>query len=103
MPISQVVLAEFTRNAVTRIDVNDRFNQATVCFRDGSTLRFEHSTRDNRWARASAGETTADRVCQALAQFRLNARHLQLFFNDGSDADFPITERGQETDGVTVG
>ena len=55
---------------------------------NGSYLQFEHSSRSNRWARASAGETIADRVCRELSQFRLNGKHLQLFFQDGSDAEF---------------
>ncbi len=103
MPISEAVLAEFTKSTATRVVVNDRFNRAAVYFGDGSCLRFEHTSRENRWARASSEKTTADRVCQALAQFRLNAKHLQLFFDDGSDADFPMTERGPETDGTTLG
>ena len=39
-------------------------------------------------ARASASSNMADSLCQALQRFRLNAKHLQLYFEDGSDAEF---------------
>jgi hypothetical protein len=35
----------------------------------------------------------ADSVCQAMRLFRLNAKHLQLYFTDGSDAEFFITTK----------
>ncbi len=82
------MLAHFAKTETTRYTVNAGFTQALLYFKDGSYLQFEHSSRSNRWARASAGETIADRVCQELSQFRLNGKHLQLFFQDGSDAEF---------------
>jgi hypothetical protein len=82
------MLAEWTRKNATRYLVNAEFNQAVLFFADGSYLQFEHTSRHNRWARASADSTTADNICRLLRQFRLNAKHLQLFFEDGSDAEF---------------
>ncbi len=82
------MLADFAKTETTRYRVNATFTQALLYFKDGSYLQFEHSSRSNRWARASAGETIADRICRELTQFRLNAKHLQLFFEDGSDAEF---------------
>jgi hypothetical protein len=82
------MLAEAARRDVVRYVVNAEFNQAVLYFRDSSFLQFEHIGRDRRWARASSDGTTADKICQALRQFRLNAKHLQLFFVDGSDAEF---------------
>ena len=82
------MLAEFARSQVTQYYVNSAFNQAVLHFRDGSTLQFEHTSRENRWARASADATMADQACKSLYQFRLNAKHLQLFFQDGSDVEF---------------
>jgi hypothetical protein len=78
----------YTKNNTSRYEVNTAFTQATLFFQDGSYLQFEHSSRANRWARASAPETMADEICRALYQFRLNAKHLQLFFDDGSDAEY---------------
>ena len=68
--------------------MNAAFTQATLHFADGSMLLFEHTSRSNRWARASADSTIADEICRQIRQFRLNAKHLQLFFEDGSDAEF---------------
>jgi hypothetical protein len=79
--------ADFTHDNTLRYVVNSEFTEATVFFRDGSFLRLVHKTRGERWARPSADDTTAGRVCRALRQFRLNAKHLQLFFEDGSDVE----------------
>jgi len=81
-------LAEFTRQTAERYLVNAEFNEATVFFNDGSFLQFEHKSRERRWARPSVDDSAAGRVCRALRQFRLNAKHLQLFFEDGSDVEF---------------
>ena len=81
-------LGEYAKKKATRYEVNAAFNQAVLHFDDGSHLQFEHSSRSNRWARASADRTTADEICRSIQQFRLNAKHLQLFFEDGSNAEF---------------
>jgi hypothetical protein len=83
-----VDLAEYAKRHVTRYVVNAAFNRATLDFTDGSHLEFQHTSRSDRWARASADATIADDICRAMQQFRLNAKHLQLFFQDGSDAEF---------------
>jgi hypothetical protein len=85
-----VNFAEYAKNKVTRYVVNGAFNQATLDFVDGSQLKFEHTSRSNRWARASADATLADEICRSIHQFRLNAKHLQLFFEDGSNAEFVV-------------
>ena len=79
---------EYARTQATQYTSNPAFTEATLHFTDGSELRFEHTSRTNRWARASAPGTIADEICIALRQFRLNAKHLQLFFDDGTDAEF---------------
>lgn len=80
--------AEYLKKKSPRYEVNAAFNQARLHFDDGSELQFEHTSRSNRWARASAGGTIADEICRSMRQFRLNAKHLQIFFEDGSDAEF---------------
>ena len=80
--------AEHARRHVIRYAVNAAFNRATLNFTDGSSVEFEHTSRDNRWARASADATLADEICRSMRQFRLNAKHLQLFFEDGSNVEF---------------
>ena len=80
--------ADLAKTETTRYVVDATFTQAVLYFKDGSHLQFEHSSRSNRWARASRVGTTADKICRSIHQFRLNAKHLQLFFEDGSDAEF---------------
>ena len=82
--------ADYAKNKTARYEVNANYNHAVLHFEDGSYLHFEHTSRTNRWARASADGTTADAICRALHQFRLNAKHLQLFFEDGSDAEYTL-------------
>jgi hypothetical protein len=82
------MISDFTKNHATRYIANAEFTQAALHFDDGSHLTFEHSSRANRWARPSTDGSTADIVCRAMIQFRLNAKHLQLFFDDDSNAEF---------------
>lgn len=81
-------LAQTVQTQVVRYVANPAFTQAILVFTDGSRLLFEHSSRANRWARASVADSMADHCCQSLQQFRLNAKHLQLYFGDGSDVEF---------------
>ena len=82
------MLAELFRHDIVRYVVDLNFKRAALFFRDESFIEFEHSGRQNRWARASGDGTLANQVCRAIHQFRLNAKHLQLFFQDGSDLEF---------------
>ena len=86
--LTPVSLAEYAKKKIIRYEVNAAFTQALLHCDDGSHLQFEHTSRSNRWARASADHTAADEICRAIHQFRLNAKHLQLFFEDGSTAEF---------------
>ena len=97
------MLGETTSAETTRIVVNEAFNRAAVYFEDGSRLDFEHTSRRNRCARASAQDTTADKVCRRLTQFRLNAKHLQLFFVDGSETEYAMTRQGDTSNGTSLG
>ena len=90
------MLAELIHEQVERYVVNAEFNQAVLFFKDGSYLQFEHTSRDNRWARASVEGAMADKICQSLPQFRLNAIHLQLYFDDGSEKEFIVAASSQK-------
>jgi len=81
-------LADFAHDNTVRYLVNSDFTEATLFFKDGSSLSFVHKARDQRWARPSTDDTTAGKICRALQQFRLNAKHLQLFFEDKSEIEF---------------
>ena len=82
------MLADDVRKDALRYDADAEFKRAALFFSDGSFIEFEHSSRNTRWARASADGTIADKVNLWIRIFRLNAKHLQLFFEDGSDAEF---------------
>ena len=56
---------EYANRHVTRYAVNAAFTRATLDFSDGSQLEFEHSSRSNRWAKASADSTIADEICRS--------------------------------------
>jgi hypothetical protein len=89
------MLNDVVRSEAVRYDADAEFKHAALFFRDGSFIEFEHSSRDTRWARASADGTMADQICRSIRIFRLNAKHLQLFFEDGTDAEFVKHERLQ--------
>ena len=80
--------AAYAKQHAANYSPNIQFTRATLDFSDGSYIEFEHSSRSNRWARASAEATMAHEICRALRNFRLNAKHLQLFFEDGTDVEF---------------
>jgi len=89
------MFANLVQSEVVRYDADADFKRAALFFRDGSFIEFEHSSRDTRWARASADGTMADKICRSIRIFRLNAKHLQLFFEDGTNAEFLKHERLQ--------
>jgi hypothetical protein len=90
----------FLRSAFVALEVNEDFSEAVLVLRDGSRLRFRHRVGE-RWAKAEVedgsggGESLAGAVLAALALFRLNAKHLDVQFADGSrwEARFPGRDR----------
>jgi hypothetical protein len=80
----------FLRSSFVALEVNDDFSEAVVALRDGSRLRFRHRVGE-RWVRAEGGEGLAGTVLAAVSQFRLNAKHLDVQFADGTrwEARFP--------------
>jgi len=89
MPVTS---KETLRRELTTVEVDDRFSEAILQFRDGSRLCFCHRV-GQRWAKAvgpgrqehqtgHAGDLLA-----AMVLFRLNAKHLDIQFQDGSRWD----------------
>ena len=80
----------FLRSSFVALEVNDDFSEAVVVLRDDSRLRFRHRVGE-RWVRAEGGAGLAATVLAAVSQFRLNAKHLDVQFTDGSrwEARFP--------------
>jgi hypothetical protein len=75
---------EQLRRWLATIEVNDDFTEAAVAFVDGSRLEFRHRV-DERTAKAvGSQQARAGRVLAWIAMFRLNAKHLDVQFTDGS-------------------
>ena len=80
--------SDLFQSQITDYTASPGFTRALLRFTDGSTLHFEHAV-GKRTAQAYPAESLADLACQSLRMFRLNAKHLQLYFTDGSDLEFP--------------
>ena len=80
---------EFLRHAFVGIEVDGAFAEAVLTLRDGSRLAFCHRVGE-RWAKAvgpasaEAQAGMAGEVLSRIALFRLNAKHLDVQFSDGS-------------------
>jgi hypothetical protein len=70
------------RAALSSVEVNDTFTEAVIGMTDGSRLHFCHRVGE-RWARAE-GTGRAEEVLAMIALFRLNGKHLDVQFHDGS-------------------
>jgi hypothetical protein len=73
----------FLRQALVSVEVNDTFSEAVVVLGDGSRLRFCHRVGE-RWARAEDDNGLAGEVLARMTLFRLNGKHLDVLFQDGS-------------------
>ena len=79
---------ELLRRSFVSLEVNADFTEATLVLSDGSRLCFRHRV-GQRWVRAEGSDDAlAGQILAGVSQFRLNAKHLQLFFEDGTDAEF---------------
>ena len=80
---------EVLRGAFVSLDVNEDFSEAVLLLRDGSRLCFRHRVGE-RWAKAVGAAEAVDegglagRVLALIGMFRLNAKHLDVQFQDGS-------------------
>jgi hypothetical protein len=72
----------FLRRALASVEVNDTFSEAAVVMTDRSRLCFCHRVGE-RWASAE-GAGLAEEVLAMIATFRLNGKHLDVQFRDGS-------------------
>lgn len=74
------------------VEVNAIFTEAVLTFHDGSRLCFCHRVGE-RWAKAVGPGRSEDETGRAgehlssIKMFRLNARHLDIQFEDGSRWD----------------
>ena len=88
--------ADFLRTAFVALEVNERFTEAELRLRDGSRLCFCHRVGE-RSARAAGpdGAALAGTILAQIALFRLNGKHLDIQFADGSRWEAPFQARGE--------
>ena len=78
---------EVLRDSFVSIKTDARFTEAVVAIRDGSVLYFCHRVGE-RWAKAVGPKGNeggcSQELLDAIRMFRLNAKHLEILFDDGS-------------------
>jgi hypothetical protein len=79
---------ELLRRVFVSVEVNETFTHATVSLNDNSQLLFCHRVGE-RWVKAEAGQGKiapglAQDLLARIAMFRLNHKHLDMQFDDGS-------------------
>jgi hypothetical protein len=84
--------ADILRTELSAVEADAHFTEAVMCFRDESRLCFCHRVGE-RWAKAigpahdeQAGGLAGE-LLAAMTLFRLNAKHLDIQFDDGSRWD----------------
>jgi len=83
------------RDSFASLEVDASFTEAVLLMRDGSRLYFCHRVGE-RWAKAvdAGGDGTdaslAGRVLALISLFRLNGKHLDIRFDDGSHWEAPF-------------
>ena len=83
---------EVLRRALLAIDVNENHTEAVMHLKDNSRLCFCHQVGE-RWAKTVGPQEQerdggqADEILSAISMFRLNRKHLDIQFKDGSRWD----------------
>ena len=83
---------ETLRRALSAVEVNEDFTEAVMRLQDNSRLCFCHGVGE-RWAKAVGPEKReheggeAGQLLSAISMFRLNRKHLDIQFEDGSRWD----------------
>ena len=88
---------ETLRRALLTVVANENFTEAVMRFRDNSRLCFCHRVGE-RWAKAVGPEQQeaeaglAGELLSSVSMFKLNAKHLDIQFEDGSRWDETLQE-----------
>ena len=86
---------ETLRHALVKVEANKHFTEAVITLRDNSRLCFCHRVGE-RWAKAVGSEGQeqeggdATIMLSTIKMFRLNRKHLDIQFEDGSRWDEAI-------------
>ena len=88
---------EILRSDLLTVEANENFTEAVMLFHDNSRLCFCHRVGE-RWAKAVGPDHReeeagfAGELLSAMTMFRLNAKHLDIQFEDGSRWDEALQE-----------
>ena len=91
---------ELLRRAFAAVEVNGDFSEAVVQLRDASRLEFRHLV-GQRTAKAvgpAGQEYDAGRILARISRFRLNGKHLDITFTDGSRWEVLFDQRPKGTE-----
>ena len=87
-----MISAETLRTSLLTVEVDEAFTEAVLRLHDNSRLCFCHRV-DERWAKSVAADGREDEaglageLLSVITMFRLNAKHLDIQFQDGSRWD----------------
>ena len=90
------------QRSLSGVEVNHRFTEAVMRFTDGRHLAYSHRV-DERWVKAirhdhyELNTSIAEQLLTDISQFRLNAKHLDIQFQDGSRWDETLSVRHKDT------
>ncbi len=85
--------ADFLRGCFVSLEVNGEYTAAVLVLRDASRLHFRHGVDERHVESTGAGDAGA--VLARIARFRLNRRHLDVQFADGSRWETLFGEPGK--------
>ena len=91
---------QLLRQAFAGIEVNNDFTEATVALGDGSRLVFRHRVGE-RTAKAIGAAHPANQasvILECITRFRLNGKHLDVDFIDGSRWELLFDQRPKGTE-----
>ncbi len=87
-----MISADTLRTSLRTVDVDEAFTEAVLRLHDNSRLCFCHRV-DERWAKSVGADGQEDQaglageLLSVITMFRLNAKHLDIQFQDGSRWD----------------
>jgi hypothetical protein len=95
-----VTAEEVLRGSLASLEVSGDFTEAVLTMRDGSRLCFCHRVGERRAKAVGASGGVEDaglagQVLPLVAMFRLNAKHLDVQFNDGSRWEARFRDSGR--------
>ena len=93
---------DLLKSELLTVEVNSNFTEAVMQFRDNSRLCFCHRVGE-RWAKSVGPDGRkneaglAGELLSAIKMFRLNAKHLDIQFQDGSRWDESVQRFNRST------